>query len=162
MSSVSATPETNLDGFNLDHEGPRIKFYSKEVRQPASWSDLSKLNGLPFGSINRQKIPYSYFSETRFYGYFPIAGFYYGFLEFMSGLENGYTRVHKAKNSLHTVEKIGDLHKRTITVLKFTPAQSAVLLLAAIAQCIRGVITFCQLGILFAPFDFIANQFQKV
>jgi len=97
------------------------------------------------------------------YGYFPIAGFYTGAMEIMEATNDIYNNVIANQGRFETSEEVKDektgstLKKRTIHIVEFSLAQRATILLVSVASYIRGFVTFLQLGILFAPLDFVGN-----
>ena len=161
------TEPTTPEGFKFDSKsyGDDGKIshynYSKEVKGKANWGDFRKIELLSPVGYNES------IGERRFYGYFPIAGFYTGAMEIMEATNDIYNNVIANQGRFETSEKVNDektgstLKKRTIHIVEFSLAQRATILLVSVASYVRGLVTFCQLGILFAPLDFVGNTVGK-
>ena len=119
--------------------------------------------------------------RDRFQGYFPIFSLATGLMDMCNALETVYSRVilqcneateiiktDMVKNSYSNRVSIGTTavvgksfqHKK-IMKLNLSAEQKMSIVARCVLVWMRGLITFCQLGIIFAPFDAIANRYYK-
>jgi len=110
---------------------------------------------------------------TRFGGYFPLFGFYTGVIDMGQAISMVYNRVVRGDNkvrdliSSEKLEKVKNhegpvtLEKRAVVKVDLSASQKLNIVAKSILLWARGLITFCQLGIVFAPFDAAASWYYK-
>jgi len=112
-------------------------------------------------------------ATQRFFGYFPILGFDAGKMDMTAAVSQVYSRLvagnveHGIKSSDRVLKDVKGHTKpvtlKTITYseIHLTFCQKINILARSIFLYTRGLITFCQLGVVFAPFDAAVNWYYK-
>jgi|GEM_PF-6371942 len=102
-------------------------------------------------------------NNIRYQGYFPIYGFRAGFNDVCDAAGTIFQRVILNNNTILwdkvICEKDGPKHLGDKVHLNFS--QKIYVVTRCITLFIRGLLTFCQLGITFAPFDALANRHYR-
>lgn len=131
---------------------------------------IENKNWIPLQKINDLYYPLGHVSDkddfvVRVLGYLPIFALYTGALDMVNSIEMIYRRVIKNENSFNVKVKTQDDDKHFITITRhihpvnLNPRERAAILGLGLALFIRGLITFCQIGIVFLPLDFIFNAY---
>lgn len=146
--------------------------YTEYIDHHTSEWKAQKRNWYPLQNIHQLYYPFSYVNLQeagflRFGGYLPIIGFYAGYGDMQRSLAMIYSRVILNNNQVSQVETIERNNEKRFVLLKITDykaelsqTQRAALLAMSIALFIRGIITFCQLGFLFIPFDLLSAGYD--
>jgi hypothetical protein len=130
-------------------------------QRKAHWADFRKFESISPVGYNKEN------QEARFYGYFPICGFYTGAVELYDATNMLYKSIVLGQYTVYKEKEIKNeqgktlIRKRLTQVLEFTPAQRVALAVLQFGNYVRGLVTFLQLGVVFAPFDLAANVIGK-
>ena len=144
----------------------------KQPRRPGVCADLNHLVEPLIGYTKSKNGDFfcGYTQDNgRFYGYFPISGFYAGRMQMWQAIQTIFEKVFKNDNSFveKTVKTIDEkngwiLKTRKIVKVELNFVQRLYVLSHSIALYMRGLITFLQLGFVFAPFDLVRGYHKKV
>lgn len=163
-------PEGYRRDYNFNSDKERYVREGKGELRFASSEDIKKLN-LP-SILGDNPVFYEPKDSDekpgdveRFGGYFPLFGFYSGGKDMWTAISTLYDRVIVQNNKVtdETKEQKGKitLVDRTVVKVNLSAVQKASLVARCAMVWVRGLITFCQIGVVFAPFDAVANWWYK-
>lgn len=100
----------------------------------------------------------------RCIGYFPVGGFFAGIKDIVDSIQMIYYRVIKHSNTLSRWETTrDDANRILITTRHIHPVDLSLnkklaIVGLGISLFVRGLLTFCQVGVIFLPFDMLADR----
>ena len=131
------------------------------LQLPAIIGDFTSARGAEFSdSVEKE---YKTRNSIRYQGYLPIYGFKAGYCDMYDAIQTIYQRVILNNNTTlwDTVRFEKDDMKRFGDKVHLDFSQKIRVVTRCIVLFIRGLVTFCQLGVTFAPFDALANYHYK-
>lgn len=165
LNSIFGSQTKPPEGYHEASKRGNLKRYIKKTEvgtREATCEDLSKLKMVPIFGYTKKN------DTERFYSYFPVVSLYYGVAGMCNTISEVFTRIIKNDNSIiGNVSRKTDfdnkwiLEDREIQKIELKAIHKLAVLAHSICIYIRSLITFLQLGILFAPFDFLVGYRKK-
>jgi hypothetical protein len=158
--------------YSTNQNGQRYKVeeyeeVKNELVERKKWHPLNKIEGFAY-PLGWKNLSLDYL-PVRVLGYLPVAGFITGVMDVAYSVHMIYKFVisNQGTTRQERDEVIEDVTepkiKRTISIyqIDFSNKQRVALLGLSVALFARGVITFCQVGVIFVPLDLFADRFLK-